>query len=185
MLSLPRPVSSRDRTIMAARRRGLSLAKIALGLGVSTARVEQIVRRYERRNGPVLANTKIRREQSRAPRAAWRCRHCGAVSWGTGVQAGERIYCDHICYGDAQKKLSPSDIQSALDMRASAQTWTGISKVLGTSIQAVQLRIWYHLHQQGLLSRDLVSRIWDPAPGLFCKRGRWNWLIGTTGLKPW
>jgi hypothetical protein len=72
----------------------------------------------------------------------------------------------------------------AMEMRVAGQTWKNTAKLLGHPTQSLQRRIWDFLHGNGILTRQLVVRIWRPSGSLHRKTSSWQWLIGITGNVP-
>lgn len=102
-------------------------------------------------------------------------------------KSGDRasVYCSQKCSGVAMRILTEEEIKWAIDQRSlHNQTWTGLAKVLRTDMQTVQKRIWNYLAEQDRLTKKVVDKIWMPSASLMIKRGRWNWLVNSTGLSP-
>lgn len=182
MKLMPPPLPSRMIAMAAARRRNWSFEKIGFALSISHQAVQQSLSRYERYHGEVSA--KIRRTTLAATKVMFKCKVCGSAEWLNPrlIEAG---FCSKKCHGLSQRYLSKNQIIWAIDRRIqTADTWTGLSKILKTDVQTIQRNIWIFLAENDLLTNAVVRRIWQPSQSLFVKRGRWKWLVDRTGIEP-
>lgn len=184
MLRLPPPLSERTYLIAAARRRGISIGRIGPVFGISKQRVDQLLTKYEKYHGQVSVGMPRNHARPIAARKVRRCTVCDKQFLET-FKKRSSVYCSQKCAGVAQRILTEDEITWAIDQRSLYnQTWTGLAKILRADMQVVQKRIWLYLFEQDRLTKNVVDKIWMPAPSLMVKRGRWNWLINSTGLIP-
>lgn len=184
MLLLPPPLSERTYVVAAARRRGISIGLIGPAWGISKQRVDQILTRYEKYHGRVSDGVPRNSARSRFARKVRRCSVCDEVFFET-FKKRSSVFCSQKCSGVAQRILTDEEIKWAIDQRSlHNQTWTGLAKILRSDMQVVQKRIWHYLAEHDRLTKNIVDKIWMPAPSLMIKHGRWNWLINSTGLSP-
>lgn len=180
-ISEARPPIVSDAVLCAAYDRGISTTKIARCLGVTRERIRQRLQRQGRETA-VDCEKGERSRRRTLPRSGLKifCRVCGIEferNWG-----GEG-FCSHKCLGLHTRVLTREDILSAIEMRQSGSTWTGISRIFKTPIQTIQKNIWHLLNEDGRLTTQVVWGIWRPPAGVKTPPA-WRWLIKQTGLSP-
>jgi hypothetical protein len=162
-------LTPRERVIVSALERGIGQARIAAGLGVSTSTVHGLMRRAEKKTGP------LEREKAKPHNCGRRatirdrlCEHCGkGFIWARDSGPLRRgRYCSSACSEAAQTKIDPV---RSIEARKAGQTWTGIALSYNATASAVQRSVWLYLRRNGLLIEDTVAAIFRPAPGLHAK----------------
>lgn len=176
------PTSPRMEVIAAARRRGMSLRKIAKGLNISPQAVDQQLRRRERLRGPIKAA--VERQRHTYGHVARKCRRCRLVYWVSKNEPANKKYCSFECFLADNRVMDAAGVRSAIGMRQTGMTWTQIGRCYGVPFQTVQKSIWLFLARGGLLTHRMVDAIWQPTNSEQRNRGRWGWLERSTGIAP-
>jgi hypothetical protein len=167
-------------TVLAARRRGWTTHMIANASGVTHQAVSLRLMVYD---DPELRSKKFRSNTRGNGKTALTCAACGKTVWA-GYHRNEK-YCSWECSAANQREIFDEQVLKAIDLRRNANSWTYVSKVMGYSAQGIQRRIWYYLHENGLLTYTVVWGIWTTPGARWRKRTpSWKWLERKTGLRP-
>lgn len=163
------------KTIMAARKRGWTLTMIAAAAGVSHQAISLRLRH--------LPKNRIHRKDMRNPRTPRVCCWCRKITWQSKTNWNEK-FCSRKCMGEHDRKISNEMILTAIELRRGGHSWNSIAKKLQFPVQSIQQRIWYYLHNQGLLNVSVLWGIWVTPSTYRDRSPSWNWLEKNTGLRP-
>lgn len=115
------------------------------------------------------------------------CANCGKDWWLTQEETtdhrrrSKHFFCSSECSAEFRREIGDDLVARAVELRENGETWTALSKCLGFTAQAIQVRIWRRLHETGLLRDSIVRAIWvtEPTRG---KKPSWGWIESKTGL---
>ncbi len=167
-----RPLSSREKDIVALYRSGKSLREIGATNGLSHERVRQIIQSYERKTGSAVARHpkgKPGRGAARVPRVTWRCHGCGLERALTPGQLRCAPGMCIKCMGRSRRKSpAPDVIEEWIAQRRTGITFGRIAANAGYTTRnahyvlryvAIYLRDQGRLHElNGLQRRGRVPR---------------------------
>lgn len=182
--SANRAGTERRALIVAARKRGLSMSRIAVAIGVSRQNVQQHLWREAAATGDKSLLDQRRRKYG-VKRVLGTCAQCGrglaTKPWAWRKNPQGRRFCSSACCVTAQTTVLDDTLERVIEMRRSGVSWKQAAKMTGVSYQSVQKRIWQYLHKRGLLTPDAVSAIW--MTGEQRRPPAWQHLIRKTGCK--
>jgi hypothetical protein len=169
----PRRNSDRNRVIIAAAKRGLTLVVIANQFGVSRERVRQIVAKYERENAEKIPRAKPRR----TPVREWRvCPACGKGHWRQPSSPTQ--HCSPRCAATATRKTTDSDLREAIAALGRGEPMLRIATRLGLCYQGLQRSIFMLLQRESGDSFTIENM--DRAMA----GHKWHWIAKRHGWPP-
>jgi ferredoxin len=155
-----------------------------LAAGVSHQAVHCLISRYESRFGAINAPgaTRFQTPAAWAPTRPRVCKNCGRVAgWQSEKTRDGWDFCSTKCRMEAITLILRETIVKAIDMRHAGESWKGIGMALGFTVPGIQRAIWRHLHEDGLLTWDMVESLWQPRPQEFRRSWSVKWILNTRG----
>jgi hypothetical protein len=176
------------KVLVAAFRRRWTISQIAFAAGMTRQRVEQRLRNYERQFGKIEQRQngpKLSRDNHL--RTFWQCAVCGkfdlSKSWNIRRRLRQRaLFCSFTCLAEFEKQLPIEAIERAIDLRWQGKSWQSVARILKVKFyQQIQVRIFKHLMDVGLLDFKTVTSIWGH-PGDPGHKVSWAWIERNLGV---